>query len=167
MEKPGFSPGRQRGSHTLIVLFLVLVSFLLVHCSDSGEKLEPVGISLSSGENFETELGTLEGGFLLQNGNKLKNGQIVFGAIHMDSNQAFAIREAIDILETEQELDVEVTLVQDKVTGEWLATQGWLGLKEGEPYILENCRVTVLGGKDNPIMIAGRPQADRTLVARK
>jgi hypothetical protein len=39
-----------------------------------------------------------------------------------------------------------------------------LYVRQQQGYLLEGQRVTVIGGKDNPLMIGGQPFADTTLV---
>lgn len=150
---------------TALMLIGVFAIFL-TQCSEPGEKLRPEGIWLTNSEVYETDLGILKGEFLLQNGNRMRNGKIVSGAVYMDSEKAVEIKENMDVVQTEQKLDVEITLLQNYKTGEWLATQGWLGIKNGNYVILDNTRVKVIGGKKKAISINGKPYANIELVAR-
>jgi len=158
--------GRLR-NRNLTTILTVLSAIFMIKCSDPGEKLKPEGLWLASDEKYETEIGALKGGFLLQNGNQMRNGKIVSGAIYMDAETAYAIEKKIGVLETKKKLDVEVTLLQDKKSGNWLATQGWLCMKNGEVFLLDNTRVKVIGGKKNPILIDDRPYSNTEMVVRK
>ena len=59
---------------------------------------------------------------------------------------------------------LEITFVQNLTSRAWLATNGLLYVRQQQGYLLEGQRVTVIGGKDNPLMIGGQPFADTTLV---
>ncbi len=159
--------GYRRVWHGVSAFMLIfLLSGFLLHCSKPGEKLKPEGILLSIGDNYETELGPLEGKFLLQNGNQMRNGKIIFGAMYMDSKGAYKINTDIDVMKSEKKLDIEVTLVQNKTGDKWLATNGWVGINNGSVHLIDSTRVTVIGGKNNPIVINGKKYADTNLVAK-
>ena len=151
----------------LLIMLLVLSSIFLIQCSNPEEKLKPEGIWLLDGQEYETDIGVLKGGFLLQNGNQMRNGKMAFGAAYMDSEHAISINKNMNVMQTNQKLDVEVTLLQDKKNGKWLATKGWIGIKDGEYFLLDNTRVKVIGGDKNPILINGKSFTNTELIAKK
>jgi len=83
------------------------------------------------------------------------------------SEKAISTKKNISVMQTRQRLDVEITLLQNKKSGEWLATKGWLGIKYGEYFLIDNTRVKVIGGDSNPILINGKPYTNTELVAKK
>lgn len=158
---------RIKQNEILLIIPLIFSLIIMAQCSKSGEKLKPEGIWLVNDKEYETDVGALKGGFLLQNGNKMNNGKIEIGAIYMDSKKAVEISKNMAVKKTNQKLDVEVIILQDKKTGGWLASQGWLGIESGEYFFLENTRIKVVGGNSDPILINGKPYANTELVARK
>ena len=158
------------GIPLIILLFLSLAS-----CSDPGEKLKPEGIWLTDGQEYETDIGVLKGTFLLQNGsqkNIQQNGDkfkmdVLYGAVYMTDKTAVEIKKDLSVMQTDQKLDVEVTLIQEEGSGKWLATNGWLCMKGDNLFLLENTRVKVIGGEEKPIFINGKPFLNTDFVAKK
>lgn len=62
---------------------------------------------------------------------------------------------------------VKITLVQDKATGKWLATDGLLATDEGREGVIEGHIVRIEGGHETPIRIAGEEVANCTVVITK
>jgi len=59
-----------------------------------------------------------------------------------------------------------ITLVRDLDTGGWLATDGHLLTTLGPLQLIEGHVVRIVGGRESPILIAGQPFSDITVVIK-
>lgn len=148
----------------------LIAAFLFLCLPTLGVAVE--GIMFSTGSEHNTSLGTLKGRFLLENGNQISMGAnnnliIVFGIIHMGPDDATQINESIGVYTARKPTQpVEVTFVQDRKTGTWLATNGALCIVNDKQFLLDGTTIKVVGGANTPIKIAGQPFADTTVQIR-
>ena len=63
-------------------------------------------------------------------------------------------------------IDPYITLVQDKPSGKWLATQGFLYTRNKSTYLIEGHIVRVIGGFKDPFVLADQQLADTTVCIR-
>lgn len=150
---------------------LYLSSNYFVHSSIAEEKVKGVKLSKSGEKKYQTSLGQLNNGFLLQNDNQVsmdKSGNllIVFGFIHMGSDEAVEIDNNVAVFQGETNLSPHITFVQDQKNGKWLATNGTMCIQNNSNLLLDNTTIKVIGGTDKPIKIAGQPFADTTVLIK-
>jgi len=149
-------------------ILCVLVVPILLACALQAQ----VVIQPASGKTtaYDTELGTLYEGMSIEAGAEVSFGmsgnmEIIFGFMELSSSNAFPVPSQLRIF-TERSVTnkPQVTLVQDRITGKWLATRGKLALAKGEAGLVEGHRIKILGGKNNPIKIDGQSFAETTVV---
>jgi hypothetical protein len=161
-----------KNSTSQLIILLALFAFLSVdYIVDSCVAGEIKGIKLSSKEKYQTSLSTLNSGFLLQNGNRMGTGPsgnliIIFGLIHIGSDEATALGSNVEIFEGKTNLSPNITLLQDRKSGKWLATNGTMCIDNGTIKVLDNSTIRIIGGTENPVKIEGRPFSDTTIVIK-
>jgi hypothetical protein len=154
---------------TSMILFLVLSPYFVLTNKWSIAEAEP--------KQYETSLGKLKDQILLLNeGNRVRqdsSGQlhILFGYVLLQKDWATLIGDSIEVYTGLKEpvpsdITLEVIFVQDKITGKWLATDGFICIHNGSLVLLDGHKIKVLGGVDDPINIAGRPFSNTTIIIK-
>lgn len=152
----------------IIGLTIFLSLFLFMHFSYA-EKVK--GTHLQCSEKYQTSLGTLPCGWLIQNGNQIKmvgnNMEIIFAFIHMGSDEATPILDNVGVFQGKTNLSPHITFVVDQNSGKWVATNGTMCIKNDETLLLNNTTVKIIGGGENPIKILGQPFSNTTVLIKK
>lgn len=148
-------------------------SVLIIFCFPKNSKTEEIkGILLQGSRGFyNTSIGKLKDSLLLQNGNKISQNAsggitIVFGFIHIQSNEATGILDDITIFKGKTNLTSKITFIQDLDNKKWVATDGVMCIDNGSIKLLDNTTVKVVGGKDNPIKIDGKEFHDTSVTIK-
>jgi hypothetical protein len=119
---------------------------------------------------YETELGTLYEGVSIEKGAEISFGtsgnmEIIFGFMGLSSSNAFPVGADLRVFTAHSVTNKpQVTLVQDKATGKWLATNGRIALEKGNIGVVEGHKIKILGGQNDPIKIDGQPFAATIVV---
>ena len=121
-------------------------------------------------KDYQTAVGKLVNGYTLEAGAALKMGEklsISSGFFSIPSGGACWFDGTLTIIAGRTHAaPLKVTLVQDKATGEWLATDGLLVTQEGQEGLIEGHVAEIVGGQAKPVKIGGREFADCTVEIR-
>jgi hypothetical protein len=140
------------------VVIMLLVGFVASVCANGAEKT-----------TYQTALGPLIEGSTLGKGTVISSsGEFKSGCIEVGKGQAFEVGNVFDVLrQKSSESEPALTLVQDKATGHWLATDGIVGIDQGViGGLFEGHTVHIVGGSENPIVIGGKTFSDTNVVIR-
>jgi hypothetical protein len=155
------------------IVFAVISSSIFSHTSlAQGFKAKNPDASRVTGTGqYHTSLGKLSSGFLLQKNSDLtitSSGKfsIDFGFITIGKNEGLSVQNSVDIYTGHTNLTPCVTFVMDNKTREWIATDGVMCMEKEIPKLLNNSTVKIVGGKDKPIKIGGKPFAATTVTIK-
>lgn len=119
---------------------------------------------------YETTVGVLTRGYkqLLLSIKPLRAGKFVlFGLLDISPSEAFVVGNALVVFEDCTDLEPpKITLVQDKISGVWLATDGHLATVDDSVGLFEGHTIKVVGGVTNPIRIGGKSFDDTTVIIK-
>ena len=152
----------KKRDYFIICASIVIFISILFCVAENSQADQVQGIKLqTSGGPYETSLGKLNSTFLLQNGNQMGTDSsggltIVFGFIHIQSDEGVNLKKNIDIYHGKTNLSPNITFVQDLKTKNWIATDGVMCIHKGSTKLLDNTTVKIIGGKDSPIKIGGK-----------
>jgi hypothetical protein len=84
---------------------------------------------------------------------------------HWDKESASHIGSRLDFSSSPNTtLGPEIKLFQEEKTGKWCATDGVLGIEENKLMVFEGLSISIIGGADNPIIVAGVPLSNTNIV---
>ena len=159
-----------------IFITALLTIFVCLAGVQAGGPTTSAGTPMTSSMTFKTSIGTLHGRYTLEDGAEIaftgnKGVEVVFGFVSIAKGDALPVGVAIDVCTTRSDTKKSrITLVQDKKTGKWLATDGRVGLLKGkrdsEPVVFEGHTIIIIGGSKKPIKISGVPFSDTTVIIK-
>ena len=157
-----------RGRTVIAVAWLVAIEAVCCGAAGFAQPQES-----AAGDEYETKLGTLREGYAVGEDSIFhvdEDGDLVFdfAVIEIREGYALPIDDTEFTVYTEKRAwpNPKLTLVQDSQTGDWLATDGLFVTHELAHVLLEGHTLTIVGGSDSPILIAGEPFSDTTVVVR-
>ena len=162
---------KKRDYFVICASFVVIISILFcVTATGNAEQVQGIKLQASDGP-YETSLGKLNSSFLLQNGNQMGTSpsgglMIVFGFIHIQSDEGVGLNNNIDIYQGKTNLSPNITFVQDLKTKNWIATDGVMCIHKGSTKLLDNTTVKIIGGKGSPIKIGGKEFYDTSVTIK-
>ena len=124
----------------------------------------------SSPSNYATALGSLRRAYTYRGSFSVRwDGQKMNpswdGVVQIAPQEGYEVTGGfLGLAEGCQSGSTKVTLVQDAKTGRWLATDGYLATSIDRDAAIEGETITIVGGANAPIQIAGQPFADTTLI---
>ena len=149
------------------VLIIVMGLFTAFAASAEDIEIELKGILMSSKpEQLNSPWGPLNNNMLLLNhpqqislnGNNLN---ILFGLLYFDEKSATAFDGRLKITNSwTAKTKMRVKMFQDKNTGKWCATEGFIATVNNEMAVFNGLEISIIGGKEKPLMIDGQPFAD-------
>jgi hypothetical protein len=160
----------------VFLYFVLTVGFFFGGDTFAEDETLPIkGVLIASGkggEKIKSSWGELDSRQLLLNahqrislsGNNLK---IIFGLVHWDTKSASHIDN--DLKFSSQYVaksPVSVKLFQEDGSGKWCATDGILGISNDKYMVFEGLKLSIIGGADNPVKIAGTAFADTTIIIK-
>jgi hypothetical protein len=159
----------------LLLFFIPLLTVILLPRQVQGQKYPgtPMIQKDATGKvkRYKTASGELTATWLLLFGSQLTKAgskmEFKEGYFAVSSDGGVPITNPVQIFKGKpyQVLTpLEITFVQDRISGAWLATNGLLYVRKQQGYLLEGQRVRVIGGKDKPLFLDGQPFADANLV---
>jgi uncharacterized protein (TIGR03067 family) len=165
---------------TLVRLSVVLMASLLTNAQVGAQfqmrTKESMALENSSKtkgvKDYETAVGKLTNGFTLEADASLK---VEEKGIAINAG-FYAIRPGharwfdgtlVVVADKKHAPPLSVTLVQDRATGEWLATDGLLATEDGKEGLIEGHSVKIVGGEKRPVSISGNEFANCTVVVRQ
>ena len=130
------------------------------------------GITIAFDNEIESPWGTLDSQFLLLNDyqriNMSKDDlEIILGLIYWSDSTGMRVGDKLDYDPVfVSKSPVSVKLFQEEKTGKWCATDGMLGMHNSNTIVFEGLTITIIGGTENPIKIAGIPLSDTTVTIK-
>ena len=144
----------------------------VVFSEDNEIPIQGVLFSIGNGEKIESPWGKLDNQMLLLNdhqqislsGNNLK---VIFGLTYWSSTSGMHVENVLKFSPLyEAKSPVSLKLFQEEGSGKWCATDGILGINNDDPVVFEGLTITIIGGADNPIRIAGVSLSDTTVIIK-
>ena len=124
-------------------------------------------------EEYETPLGKLRrsSGITIEKGAQVSLGMgkldIIFGFTRIERGVGLKVSPSFGVYRGQVSGEApNITLVQVKSTGEWLATDGRLGIQQDKFVFVEGHTVKIIGGSRNSIVIGGQSFADTVVTIR-
>lgn len=121
---------------------------------------------------YETSHGKLKANMLLENENQRismsgSTMKIVHGFYFMSADNAMPVGKELQVYSgATVNVPLNITLIQDKRNGNWLATDGRIFINNDTLCLLEGHEIQVIDGRDDPIYIAGQSFSDATVVIK-
>lgn len=134
--------------------------------------IQGVLFAIGSGEKIKSPWGELDSQMLLLNdhqqismaGNRMK---IIFGLTYWSNASSMYVENGLKFSPLyEAKSPISVKLFREEGSGKWCATDGILGINNDDQVVFEGLTITVIGGADNPIRIAGVPLSDTTVIIK-
>lgn len=165
------------GSHiALAVICFILFSGWgfggVAFSEDEAIPIEGVLFNIGDGEKIKSPWGELDSQMLLLNDHQRismsgNNMEIVFGLIYWSNSSGMHVEPAIKFSSLyEAKSPISVKLFQEEGSGKWCATDGILGISRSKSIVFEGLTITVIGGTDDPIRIAGELLSDTTVIIK-
>lgn len=123
---------------------------------------------------WETAVGTLKGVYQVEQGAKVRidggNLVIVQGFFVVAKGEAYPVPKAgLYVLPFRYSGtgDLQITLVQDKATGQWLVTDGRIAVTEHKKGFVEGHQIRIIGEQEDLVKIDGMPFSNGTFKIRQ
>jgi len=149
------------------ILVSILVVFTPFNASAQEVEIELKGILFSSEpKQISSPWGPLKNDMLLLNkpqrisisGNNLN---ILFGMFYFDEKSATNFDGKLKITNMwAAKTKMRVKMFQDQNAGQWCVTEGFVATTNNEMAVFNGLTISVIGGKENPLMIDGKPFSD-------
>jgi len=139
-----------------------------------GDEIPIKGVLFNIGgdEKIKSPWGELDSQMLLLNDHQQismsgNNMKIIFGLIYWSSTSGMQLDPVIKFSGLyEAKSPISVKLFREEGSGKWCATDGILGISNSNPIVFEGLTITVIGGADDPIRVAGVLLSDTTVIIK-
>jgi hypothetical protein len=153
--------------HFYAILITIMVVFTAFIASAEEIEIELKGILFSSEPSqISSPWGPLKNNMLLLNkpqrvslsGNNLN---ILFGIFYFDEKSATTFDGKLKITNLwTAKTKVQVKMFQDQNTRKWCVTDGFVATTKNDMAVFNGLKISIMGGKENPVMIDGKPFSD-------
>ena len=139
---------------------------------DEAIPIQGVLFNIGEGEKIKSPWGNLDSQMLLLNDHQQismsgNNMKIIFGLIYWSNTSGMSVENGLKFSPLyEAKSLISVKLFQEEGSGKWCATDGILGISNNNSVVFEGLTITVIGGTDDPIRIAGVLLSDTTVIIK-